>query len=733
MRLTRRFLLGVPLALPALPAYPQNTAARTRLSAPTALTTAGDQTTSSTLLTDGQVTYISSPGATAIPDLPDLLPFGDVSAWHWGVTPDERTAAKENAGRLNQAAEYCREARVPLHLPAGSIFIADRIDLTGLKVLGQGISAVQHVAARFRNQEQTPAPTQFVMTGEAFTPLYLHGISSMKACGAARQFTAPRQGLAEADWEMVSLMNTDATDGAATPADLTVGIILEGGSGAHLEGFRVVADSGGPHGLDGYNDPKTNRIIGNYDIGILQIGARNTTLVDVQAVGHFRRYGYLNAAIDADGDYSDYTAPYETTLVRCNFQGMRGFGLRGPDKFVLLDWSASHIDLPWANDHPFTLTEGLNRFRLTAKGTGTSGGKSYTYTDVARLTVQGENRIRLSGLSGFDPDGFDAVVPTIAGGANSHIVLRDCQIGGLLVPSGHAANDKEALENPVINGAIGGFEISGWRCAEADIQGRLQHSGTIAGFIHDGREVILDLLCEAEAIRDHDRGMIWIVSPQHNQNRHAPHPAGGNRWLEWRYGMVTERSSSGVDFAPFMEFIPRPPAMAGTGKGWFEGYWALRAPHIRYYTRADGADTRYLPVPALSIGPDTEGFRGRPPQDLLHLRGNAEQNGPEAALRLSDGGRSLRLALARTDDPEAGLRVDGGLLVAGPLQAEGGVVFPPVAAEALADRSHAINTRGKSAGKAIFDSSNGRCLVASGGAPEAAWHLFDGTPAIRPG
>ncbi|MBN9678421.1 hypothetical protein [Salipiger bermudensis] len=685
------------------------------------------------ILTDGKVTYISSPDTTSIPDLPDLLPFSDVSALHWGVAPNERAAAKENAARLNQAAEYCRDANVPLHLPAGSIFIADRIDLTGLKVLGQGISAVQHVAARFRNQEQTPAPTQIVMTGEAFTPLHLYGISSMKACGAARQFTSPREGLAETDWELVSLVNADATDGAATPADLVVGIVIEGGSGAHLEGFRVVADSGGPHGLDGYNDDKANRIVGQYDIGILQIGARNTTLVDLQTVGHFRRYGYLNAAIDTDGDYSDYTAPYETTLVRCNFQGMRGFGLRGPDRFVILDWSATHVDLPWANDHPFTLTEGLNKFRLTAKGTSTSGGKSYTYTGVAKVTVQGEERIRLSGLSGFDTDRFDAVVPTTAGGANSHIVLRDCQIGGLLVPSGHAANDKDALENPVTNGAIGGFEISGWRCAEADIQGRIQHPGTIAGFIHDGREIILDLLCEAGATRGHDRGMTWIVSPQYHQNRHAAHPAGGNRWLEWRYGMITERSSSGVDFAPFMGFIPRPTAMAGTGDGWFEGYWTLRSPRIRYYTREDGTDTNYLPAPALAIGPDTEGYRGRPPQDLLHLQGNTDQDGPEAALRLSDGDDSLRLALARTDGSGAALRVGGGLQVAGPLQAEGGVVFPPVAADALADRSHPVNMRGKSPGKAVFDSSNGRCLVASGSDPEAAWNLFDGTPAIRPG
>ncbi|MBN9889841.1 hypothetical protein [Salipiger abyssi] len=754
----RRIFMGLALAAPALAARAQTAASGALRAFPSraALVAQGGQAGPGELLTDGRVSYRAAPGAGAIPDLAGLLPFGAVSALHWGVVPDDRAAAAENARRLNLAAEYCRGAGTALHLPAGSLFIADRLDFGGLHVLGRGVGQVLHTPVYFSRRAQHPAPSQIVMTGTDFTPLRLHGISSMKACGAARRPEARREGLADASWELVSLMNADATTGAATPADLVVGIVVEGGSGARLEGFRVVADSGGPHGLDGYNDRTANRIIGGCDIGILQIGAANTTLVDVQTVGHFRRYGYLNVAIDADGDYSDYTAPYATTLIRCDFQGMRGFGLRGPDKFVILDWTPDSVDLPWADDHPFTLDPGHNRIRVTQKGTGTVGGRHYAYSGVAKVTVSGEARIRLSGLSGFDPGRFAAVVPTVAGGGNSHIVLRDCQIGGLTVPSGHLANDRSAVANPIVNGAIGGFEISGWRCAEPDIQGRLQHSGTVAGFIHDCREVTLDLLCEADPARGHGRGMTWIVSPQHNQNRHAAHPAGGNRWLEWRYGMITERSSNNVDYAPFMDFLPRPEALAGTGRGWFEGYWALRSPHIRFYTRKDGTDANYLPVPALAVGPGGEGFRGRPPEDPLHIRGGTDRGtAVSAALTLSERDRSLRLFLdaARErglvlreerdgalwdvlrsvlDAQGPALRVGGGLQVAGTLQAEGGLGFPPVPAEALADAAHAVNAMGKSAGKAVFDSSNGRCLVASGSAPEAPWNLFDGTPAVRP-
>ncbi|WP_417720116.1 hypothetical protein [Salipiger sp.] len=755
MSTSRRLFLGLSLAAPAIAVRadaagaPAAASFATRSALREGLGAAAPR--DGEILTDGRVSYLGRPGTTAIPDLPGLLPFGEVSAEHWGVEVDTRAAAARNAAALNRAADYCRDRGQALHLPAGSVFIADRVNFSGLRVRGQGVSALRHMPAYYDNKIQTPAASQIVLTGEAFTPIRLHGISSMKACGAARTIE-PRDGLSEASWELVSLMNADATEGEATPAALAVGILIEGLSGTCLERFRVVADSGGPQGLDGYNDKRNARLFGRFDIGILQIGARNTTLIDMQTLGHFRRYGYLNAAVDADNDYADYTAPYETTLERCNFQGLRSFGLRGPDKFVILDWTADSVDLPWADDHPFTTDPGHALFRLTSRGTGTTAGKSFGYDRVRRVSVAGGVRLRLGGLSGFDPGEHDAVVPAISGGANSHIVLRDCQIGGLLIPSGHAANDTRVLDDPIRNGAIGGFEISGWRCAEADIQGRVQSPGTVAGFIHDCREVVLDLLCEPNPTRGQDKAMTWIMSPQVDQNRHAAHPAGGLRWLEWRYGIVSEATAGVVDHAPFMGFLPRPALFAGIGRGWFEGNWALRAPHIRYYTRANGQDVDYMPLPALAAGPGTQGARGAHAEDPVHIHGAM---GTEAALRLSDAERSLRLfldaarenglvlreerdgalwdVLRSVTGPEGpALRIGGGVEVDGPVQAAGGIGFAPVAADALGDARHAVNTRGKAAGRAVFDSTNARVLVASGGAPRDPWHLFDGTPAVRP-
>ncbi|SLN33255.1 hypothetical protein ROJ8625_01558 [Roseivivax jejudonensis] len=636
---------------------------------------------------DGRLFYAGQEGAAAIPDLPGLVPQGDVSASHFGVVADDRAAGAENVARMRAAAEWCRTAGEPLHLPAGSVFLDDRVDVTGLTVIGKGVRAVPHLPMARGGEAIAPAPSQLVLTGRAATPLRIHGISSMRACGAARAFSA-RAGLAEAVWAPVSLMNADAGEGAATPAALVVGLVIENGTGTRLRDFRVVADGGGAHGLDTYNDAGAARMAGAIDIGILQLGGRDTTLENVQCTGHFRRYGYLVAAVDRDGDFDDYSAPYETSVIRCSFQGMRAVGIRGPDKFAILGHTGDSVDLPWAEDHPFTLDPGHDAIRLAAVGTGTAGGAVFRYARVEKVPVDGTPRLRLSGIDGFDPGRWGAVVAARAGGANSHVVLRDCQIGGLVIPSGHAANDTDHVEGAVENGAVGGFEISGWRAAEADIQGRIQHPGTLMGLIHEARETVLDVMCEANPARGRGAGATWIVSPQHNENDHAAHPTGGPRWIEWRYAMVTERSASNTDFAPFLDFVPRPEAFAD-GPGWFQGYWVLRAPQVRYRHDRDGAQ-RYLAAPALSLGPGAEGYGGGPP-------------GARAA-------------------------VDGAAVVG----AGGALRVLPVAPGALADAAHAINRAGKDAGTMVLETDGFRLLLAAGSSPDDPWRTPDGQVAIRP-
>lgn len=50
----------------------------------------------------------------------------------------------------------------------------------------------------------------------------------------------------------------------------------------------------------------------------------------------------------------------------------------------------------------------------------------------------------------------------------------------------------------------------------------------------------------------------------------------------------------------------------------------------------------------------------------------------------------------------------------------------------IADVSHAVNTAGKAAGIAVWDTSNNRVMVASGAAAGDAWYIADGSTSVTP-
>ena len=229
-------------------------------------------------------------------------------------------------------------------------------------------------------------------------------------------------------------------------------MLLEGRDPAHLKGFRVLGDGGGDDGLDAYHTTATDDFIGNYHLGILQMGCYQVVCEDIQTKGHFRLAGYANVAKPREQDFDNYDPPYETVLSRCNFEGMRAAAVRGPDKFLILASTSSTVEVIKSDDHPFTTDGDNNIIRLTQSGTGTDGGLTYTYTGVEIVNVGGEDRVRLTGVerangSGdpFALDGYDSILPSGAGGANSHIIFRDCQFGGLTFPSGHVPNDTTHL------------------------------------------------------------------------------------------------------------------------------------------------------------------------------------------------------------------------------------------------------------------------------------------------
>lgn len=59
-------------------------------------------------------------------------------------------------------------------------------------------------------------------------------------------------------------------------------------------------------------------------------------------------------------------------------------------------------------------------------------------------------------------------------------------------------------------------------------------------------------------------------------------------------------------------------------------------------------------------------------------------------------------------------------------------IFPSFTAAVIGNAAAAVNTVGKLAGVAVYDSTNSRVLVASGGSPTAEWKVVDGGAGIVP-
>jgi hypothetical protein len=83
---------------------------------------------------------------------------------------------------------------------------------------------------------------------------------------------------------------------------------------------------------------------------------------------------------------------------------------------------------------------------------------------------------------------------------------------------------------------------------------------------------------------------------------------------------------------------------------------------------------------------------------------------------------------AGTINLSAGLYLQGGLVVDG----AGGINFPAYTAAAIAALGNAVNTANKAAGKAVFDTTNGRIMIATGSTAASSWKTADGATTVTP-
>ena len=58
--------------------------------------------------------------------------------------------------------------------------------------------------------------------------------------------------------------------------------------------------------------------------------------------------------------------------------------------------------------------------------------------------------------------------------------------------------------------------------------------------------------------------------------------------------------------------------------------------------------------------------------------------------------------------------------------------FQALTAAEIADGNHAVNTENKEAGRAVWDTTNNRLMIASGTSQIAPWYIADGSLSITP-
>ena len=85
-------------------------------------------------------------------------------------------------------------------------------------------------------------------------------------------------------------------------------------------------------------------------------------------------------------------------------------------------------------------------------------------------------------------------------------------------------------------------------------------------------------------------------------------------------------------------------------------------------------------------------------------------------------------------DLDCDVRVDGQIESGANIVVDesAGVRFRSYAATAIANQANAVNTTDKAAGKAVWDSTNNRIMVASGSGVADAWYVADGSASVTP-
>jgi hypothetical protein len=238
--------------------------------------------------------------------------------------------------------------------------------------------------------------TNFIFCGTGPRDVSFYGLTSMKFAGGWRE----NPDSAGTYFKLTSF--TDADAAGTTPATLRqFSVAVCNKPLAHSigwRGIRVVNSNGIDH-IAGHSDQLSSSLGDDWDIGFALINSEYADIEDIQSVGNWREFGFLDVTtVDIE------SRSERNSIRRYKFQGRVGLGIRGADR-----WD---VDATTTNSVQIYFSE--ESYWPSAGSFRGSNNVTYTYTGTTKVGTA----LTFTGVSP-DPTGIFQIRHTGAGFANT--------------------------------------------------------------------------------------------------------------------------------------------------------------------------------------------------------------------------------------------------------------------------------------------------------------------------
>lgn len=386
------------------------------------------------------------------------------------------------------------------HAPRGIYILTDTIVIVGAKsLIGDGVDCWDPLAPAVVKKNSNGTHLQMYGTGAKTYTCY--GVSDNAVSGGA--FANPEPHGGDNQFSLESFHNGDASGSSpSTLKTFSCAIYISPNSrGATLKGFRAHPYF---NGISGYNNTYTTGLGDDWGVGIYNDNSPEVVIEDVQCVGYWRIAALLQSCVSRPGvQGSGFHCRYNRIVL----QGKVGFMLRGGDSYRMIQRTATTLDIPFQNSHPFPASGGFNT---------NIGNISYTSLSVVNDGTFGQV-LRFNGITA-DTSGVTQVRISSGWGIGG-MTISNYIITGLEHSSGFKSHSVQ-----IGLGVSKALELSGTFRQPFFSNGYIQSAESVLAHIHNVDDLRF-VECQFESNGKLGR---MIASPQDLSNTRVPYANGSS-------------------------------------------------------------------------------------------------------------------------------------------------------------------------------------------------------------